>query len=133
MATKEENLKRLHELAERLGREPDTSGSAADIAQRVAELEEELDDTGSSGSRAESLLSEKAPDEYQNDAVSVRTGAAGRNTDALATVVALVTLHIDGLHATQEKALELVLKGTTFRIPGGVATCLAKDSRVKML
>lgn len=36
MATKEENLKRLCELAERLGREPDVSGSAADIAQRVA-------------------------------------------------------------------------------------------------
>ncbi|EAA3518976.1 hypothetical protein DP353_19040 [Shigella flexneri] len=33
MATKEENLKRLCELAERLGREPDVSGSAADISQ----------------------------------------------------------------------------------------------------
>ncbi|EIL6850521.1 DNA-packaging protein FI, partial [Escherichia coli] len=45
MATKEQNLKRLGELSRILGREPDMSGSAADIAQRVAELEEELDDT----------------------------------------------------------------------------------------
>ncbi|EFV8088119.1 hypothetical protein GJ354_21400 [Shigella dysenteriae] len=42
MAKKDENLKRLKELSELLGREPDMSGSAADIAQRVAELEEEL-------------------------------------------------------------------------------------------
>ena len=37
MATKEQNLKRLDELALILGREPDISGSAAEIAQRVAE------------------------------------------------------------------------------------------------
>ncbi len=55
MATKEENLKRLCELAERLGREPDVSGSAADIAQRVAELEEELGDAGG-GRRAGYVL-----------------------------------------------------------------------------
>ncbi|EER9977653.1 DNA-packaging protein FI, partial [Escherichia coli] len=42
MATKEENQKRLRELAGLLGREADMSGSAADIAQRVSEWEEEL-------------------------------------------------------------------------------------------
>ncbi|HBA7189406.1 TPA: DNA-packaging protein FI, partial [Escherichia coli] len=42
MATKEENLNRLRELAGLLGREADMSGSAADIAQRVSEWEEEL-------------------------------------------------------------------------------------------
>lgn len=41
MATKEENQKRLRELAGLLGREADMSGSAADIAQRVAEWEDE--------------------------------------------------------------------------------------------
>ena len=44
MATKEQNLKRLDELALILGREPDISGSAAEIAQRVAEWEEEAED-----------------------------------------------------------------------------------------
>ena len=42
MATKEENLNRLRQLAGLLGREADMSGSAADIAQRVAEWEEEV-------------------------------------------------------------------------------------------
>lgn len=42
MATKEENLNRLRQLADLLGREADMSGSAADIAQRVSEWEEEL-------------------------------------------------------------------------------------------
>lgn len=41
MATKEENIARLQELAVQLGREPDISGSAAEISQRVAEWEEE--------------------------------------------------------------------------------------------
>ena len=45
MATKEQNLKRLDELARILGREPDISGSAAEIAQRVAEWEEEAEDS----------------------------------------------------------------------------------------
>ncbi|EJF8020269.1 phage tail protein [Escherichia coli] len=39
MATKEENLNRLRQLAGLLGREADMSGSAADIAQRVSEWE----------------------------------------------------------------------------------------------
>lgn len=42
MATKEENVKRLLELAAVLGREADISGSAVDIQQRVAEWEEEM-------------------------------------------------------------------------------------------
>ncbi|HHZ0569202.1 TPA: DNA-packaging protein FI, partial [Escherichia coli] len=42
MATKEENLNRLRQLAGLLGREADMSGSAADIAKRVSEWEEEL-------------------------------------------------------------------------------------------
>ena len=46
MATKEQNLKRLDELALILGREPDISGSAAEIAQRVAEWEEEMQSSG---------------------------------------------------------------------------------------
>ncbi|MBJ4473316.1 DNA packaging protein, partial [Salmonella enterica subsp. enterica serovar Kentucky] len=39
MATKEENIQRLRELATRLGRDPDVSGSAAELSQRVMEWE----------------------------------------------------------------------------------------------
>ncbi|HEC0719363.1 TPA: DNA packaging protein, partial [Salmonella enterica subsp. enterica serovar Typhimurium] len=43
MATKEENIQRLRELATRLGRAPDVSGSAAELSQRVMEWEEEAE------------------------------------------------------------------------------------------
>ncbi len=43
MATKEENIQRLRELATRLGRDPDVSGSAAELSQRVMEWEEEAE------------------------------------------------------------------------------------------
>ncbi len=46
MATKEENQKRLRQLAGLLGREADMSGSAAEIAQRVSEWEEEMLSSG---------------------------------------------------------------------------------------
>ncbi len=39
---KKKNQKHLRQLAGLLGREADMSGSAADIAQRVSEWEEEL-------------------------------------------------------------------------------------------
>ncbi|HDS0824943.1 TPA: DNA-packaging protein FI, partial [Escherichia coli] len=59
MAKKDENLKRLKELSELLGREPDMSGSAADIAQRVAELEEELGDVDGTDSQASALTGQE--------------------------------------------------------------------------
>ena len=49
MATKEENLNRLRQLAGLLGREADMSGSAADIAQRVSEWEEGTEVPASNG------------------------------------------------------------------------------------
>lgn len=44
MAAKDENIRRLHELAVLLGRNADISGSAAEIQQRVMEWEEEASD-----------------------------------------------------------------------------------------
>lgn len=49
MSAKDDNIKRLQELAVLLGRKADISGSAAEIQQRLAEWEEEaadLDDDG---------------------------------------------------------------------------------------
>ncbi|ENP2126615.1 DNA-packaging protein FI, partial [Escherichia coli] len=67
MATKEQNLKRLGELSRILGREPDMSGSAADIAQRVAELEEELDDTDDIAGQDTPLSPENALTGHENE------------------------------------------------------------------
>ncbi len=72
MAKKDDNLKRLRELAASLGREPDISGSAADIAQRVAELEEELDDTDDAAGQDTSVSPENALTGHENEVVSAQ-------------------------------------------------------------
>lgn len=126
MAKKDENLKRLKELSELLGREPDMSGSAADIAQRVAELEEELGGVDGTDNQASVLTGQ------ENNGEAVPPERMIQNTDELVRVEARTTLHIDALHATQDKPVKLVLPETVFRVPAGMATSLVKDDLVKM-
>ena len=125
MAKKDENLKRLKELSELLGREPDMSGSAADIAQRVAELEEELGDVDGTDSQASVLTGQ------ENNEVSVQPDTV-IDTAALVTVVALVTLHTDALHATRDEPVAFVLPGTAFRVSAGVAVELTERGLARM-
>ena len=131
MATKEQNLKRLGELSRILGREPDMSGSAADIAQRVAELEEELDDTDDIAGQDTPLSPENALTGHENEVVSAQPDTM-IDTAALVTVVALVTLHTDALHATRDEAVAFVLPGTAFRVSAGVAAEMTERGLVRM-
>ena len=131
MATKEQNLKRLGELSRILGREPDMSGSAADIAQRVAELEEELDDTDDIAGQDTPLSPENALTGHENEVVSAQPDTV-IDTAALATVVALVTLHTDALHATRDEAVAFVLPGTAFRVSAGVAAEMTERGLARM-
>ncbi|GCY64591.1 phage DNA packaging protein [Escherichia coli] len=131
MATKEQNLKRLGELSRILGREPDMSGSAADIAQRVAELEEELDDTDDIAGQDTPLSPENALTGHENEVVSAQTDTM-TDTAALVTVVALVTLHTDALHATRDEAVAFVLPGTAFRVSASVAAEMTERGLVRM-
>ncbi|WP_053294061.1 DNA-packaging protein FI [Escherichia coli] len=71
MATKEENQKRLRELAGLLGREPDMSGSAADIAQRVAEWEEEVCASENEISGVDDVVHEQAYRNTDEDALGI--------------------------------------------------------------
>lgn len=109
MATKEENLQRLRELAGRLGREPDVSGSAADIAQRVAEWEEEMAASGGTAT------TENEPEWEQS---------YGALPDEMVTVRALTCLHIDGDAAENGRATELTCKGMQIRVSPSVAETL---------
>ncbi|WP_063102046.1 DNA-packaging protein FI [Escherichia coli] len=131
MATKEQNLKRLGELSRILGREPDMSGSAADIAQRVAELEEELDDTDDIAGQDTPLSPENALTGHENEVVSAQPDTV-TDTAALVTVVALVTLHTDALHATRDEAVAFVLPGTAFRVSAGVAAEMTARGLARM-
>lgn len=131
MATKEQNLKRLGELSRILGREPDMSGSAADIAQRVAELEEELDDTDDIAGQDTPLSPENALTGHENEVVSAQPDTV-TDTAALVTVVALVTLHTDALHATRDEPVAFVLPGTAFRVSAGVAAEMTERGLARM-
>ncbi|ELS8084267.1 DNA-packaging protein FI [Escherichia coli] len=131
MAKKDENLKRLKELSELLGREPDMSGSAADIAQRVAELEEELDDTDDAAGQDTSVSPENALTGHENEVVSAQPDTV-IDTAALVTVVALVTLHTDALHATRDEPVDFVLPGTAFRVSAGVAAEMTEHGLARM-
>lgn len=127
MATKEENLKRLRELAEMLGREPDVSGSAADIAQRVAELEEELGDAGEV--EEPDAYSQLKDDQtgHKGESVPEQPGIVTGDETGLVTVVAQVTLHTkcDG-------SLIFVSPGTAFRVSAEVAASMTAGGLVKM-
>ncbi|EGO1033692.1 DNA-packaging protein FI [Escherichia coli] len=131
MAKKDENLKRLKELSELLGREPDMSGSAADIAQRVAELEEELDDTDETSGQDTPLSRENVLTGHENEVVSAQPDTV-TDTAALVTVVALVTLHTDALHATRDEPVAFVLPGTAFRVSAGVAAEMTEHGLARM-
>ncbi len=70
------------------------------------------------------------------DALDARKSrlSGGRMTDtaALVTVVALVTLHTDALHATRDEAVAFVLPGTAFRVSAGVAAEMTARGLARM-
>ncbi|EHQ9754818.1 DNA-packaging protein FI [Shigella flexneri] len=126
MATKEENLKRLCELAERLGREPDVSGSAADIAQRVAELEEELGDAGEVAEPDTYLPSKDDPTAHKGESVPEQPGIVTGDETGQVTVVALATLH-----TKCNGSVIFVSPGTSFRVSAEVAASMAAGGLAK--
>ncbi|EFZ60165.1 DNA packaging protein FI [Escherichia coli LT-68] len=127
MATKEENLKRLCELAERLGREPDVSGSAADIAQRVAELEEELGDAGEVAEPDTYSPSKDDPTAHKGESVPEQPGIVTRRRKrGQVTVVALATLH-----TKCNGSVIFVSPGTSFRVSAEVAASMAAGGLAK--
>ncbi|ELD0488190.1 DNA-packaging protein FI [Escherichia coli] len=132
MAKKDENLIRLKELAELLGREPDMSGSAADIAQRVAELEEEFGDADGSADQGAHPAQEGELTGHENEVVSAQPDTVIQDTADLVTVVALVTLHTDALHATRDEPVSFVLPGKAFRVSAGVAAEMTERGLTKM-
>ncbi|HHC4720234.1 TPA: DNA-packaging protein FI, partial [Escherichia albertii] len=95
---------------------------------RVAELEEELDDTADQDTP---ISPENALTGHENEAVSAQPDTVTDTAD-LVTVVALVTLHTDALHATRDEAVAFVLPGTAFRVSAGVAAEMTERGLVRM-
>lgn len=110
MATKEENVARLQELAVQLSREPDISGSAAEISQRVAEWEEEaagMSDKEDTETLANTL---QVPDEKES-------ARSNPHLSGFAHIRAVRTLHIHALAADSDRILDTVQEGDSARIP----------------
>ena len=118
--TKDELIARLQVLGEQLNRDVSLTGTKEELALRVAELEEELDDTDDAAGQDTSVSPENALTGHENEVVSAQPDTVTDTAD-LVTVVALVTLHTDALHATRDEAVAFVLPGTAFRVSAGVA------------
>lgn len=126
--TKDELIARLQELGEQLNRDVSLTGTKEELALRVAELEEELDDTADQDTP---LSPENALTGHENEVVSAQPDTV-IDTAALVTVVALVTLHTDALHATRDKPVAFVLPGTAFRVSAGVAAEMTERGLARM-
>lgn len=126
--TKDELIARLQELGEQLNRDVSLTGTKEELALRVAELEEELDDTADQDTP---ISPENALTGHENEVVSAQTDTV-TDTAALVTVVALVTLHTDALHATRDEPVAFVLPGTAFRVSAGVAAEMTERGLARM-
>lgn len=118
MATKEENLNRLRQLAGLLGREADMSGSAADIAQRVSEW----------GRGACCFLEGiMHSDESGADQNHTDDGEQLHNTDATDDVKAVRVrkcLHVMGYCPETGRPVELTYRGMRVMVPSPLATAM---------
>ena len=126
--TKDELIARLRSLGEQLNRDVSLTGTKEELALRVAELEEELDDTADQDTP---ISPENALTGHENEVVSAQTDTV-TDTATLVTVVALVTLHTDALHATRDEPVAFVLPGTAFRVSAGVAAEMTARGLARM-
>ncbi|WDB46165.1 DNA-packaging protein FI [Escherichia albertii] len=130
--TKDELIARLQVLGEQLNRDVSLTGTKEELALRVAELEEELDDTDDAAGQDTSVSPENALTGHENEVVSAQPDTVIQDTADLVTVVALVTLHTDALHATRDEAVAFVLPGTAFRVSAGVAAEMTERGLARM-
>ena len=127
--TKDELIARLRSLGEQLNRDVSLTGPKEELALRVAELEEELDDTVDQDTP---ISPENALTGHENEVVSAQPDTVIQDTAELVTVVALVTLHTDALHATRDEPVAFVLPGTAFRVSAGVAAEMTERGLARM-
>ncbi|EKM7462172.1 DNA-packaging protein FI, partial [Escherichia coli] len=120
---------RLRSLGEQLNRDVSLTGTKEELALRVAELEEELDDTVDQDTP---ISPENALTGHENEVVSAQPDTVIQDTAELVTVVALVTLHTDALHATRDEPVAFVLPGTAFRVSAGVAAEMTERGLARM-
>ncbi|HCM7224804.1 TPA: DNA-packaging protein FI [Klebsiella aerogenes] len=122
--TKEELIARLKELGIMLNREVSLTGSKEELALRIAELEEELDDGGDSnepGTENSAPGGEGNDSKAQNNVLTPSPQEKKSGSGDLVAVKTRATLHLEALHAVKNEQVSLVLPGTTVRVSAGDA------------
>ncbi|HHA1934314.1 TPA: DNA-packaging protein FI [Enterobacter ludwigii] len=140
MTEKEKLTARLKELGEKLGRDVITSGTSQELAMRIAELEEELDDEQADDGDAVDSQDDEHQDTDSNTQEADKsdtdtdtdTGSPAQQGD-LVQVKTLVTLHIDALHATRNELVSIVEPGVIIRVSGKEADNLSSRKLVRKL
>ncbi len=69
---------------------------------------------------------------HENEVGSAQPDTVILDTSELVTVVALVKLHTDALHATRDEPVAFVLPGTAFRVSAGVAAEMTERGLARM-
>jgi hypothetical protein len=119
--TKDELIARLRSLGEQLNRDVSLTGTKSRIPLQASELKEELDDTDETAGQDTPLSRENVLTGHDCRVGSAQPDTVILDTSELVTVVALVKLHTDALHATRDEPVAFVLPGTAFRVSAGVA------------
>lgn len=140
MTEKEKLTARLKELGEKLSRDVITSGTSQELAMRIAELEEELDDEQADDGDAVDSQDDEHQDTDSNTQEADKsdtdtdtdTGSPAQQGD-LVQVKTLVTLHIDALHATRNELVSIVEPGVIIRVSGKEADNLSSRKLVRKL
>lgn len=109
MTEKEKLIARLNNLGVQLGREVNTSGTIQELAMRIAELEEELEDGAENGVVDDDNGTASA-------VLPVATTKAPLTDGSLVAVETLATLHVEALHATRDEPVSIVDSGTFIRV-----------------
>ncbi len=130
--TKDELIARLKALGAQLGRDVSLAGSKEELAMRVAELEEELEDDGEGGS-GEVITATTGASALSGQDAAVTLATPDGSPAALTTVVVRATLHIDALAEDDDIPVPIATPGTVIRIspeyvPGLVNAGLVEEA-----
>jgi hypothetical protein len=113
--TKDELIARLKALGAQLGRDVSLAGSKEELAMRVAELEEELEDDGDGGS-GDVITATTGASVVSGPDAAVTLATPDRSPAVLTKVVARATLHIDAIAEDDDIPVPIATPGTVIRI-----------------
>ncbi|KFC09036.1 hypothetical protein GTGU_01228 [Trabulsiella guamensis ATCC 49490] len=125
MATKAENIVTLVALAEKLGRQVDTTGTAAEVAQRVAEWQEEADGLDGTGTEP---VDDGEPVGTDSESAQQPAAISPSEHDGMVLVKLLMSVHLAGAYAADGVTkVDIGTAGQQVRIPESLVEPLHRE------